>query len=90
MREEANGRTACGVGRGGEVNRDGRHPTTRWAGSTSHVVKCHASEGASISVDFVYCVCVSCTCQEVRGESVLESATVHNSPLAIPCGAAAS
>ena len=28
-----------------------------------------ASEGASISVGFVYCVCVSCTCQEVRGES---------------------
>ena len=36
MREEANGRTACGVG-GGEVNRDGRHPTTRWAGGTSRV-----------------------------------------------------
>ena len=28
-----------------------------------------ASEGASSSVGFVYCVCVSCTCQEVRGES---------------------
>ena len=28
-----------------------------------------ASEGASISVGFVYCVCVSCTCQEVRGET---------------------
>ena len=28
-----------------------------------------ASEGASISVGLVYGVCVSCTCQEVRGES---------------------
>ena len=37
MREEANGRMACGVGGGGEVNRDGRHPTTRRAGSTSRV-----------------------------------------------------
>ena len=27
------------------------------------------SEGAGIIVGFVYCVCVSCTCQEVRGES---------------------
>ena len=36
MREEANGRTACWVG-GGGVDRDGRHPTTRWARSTSHV-----------------------------------------------------
>ena len=26
-----------------------------------------ASEGASISVGFVYFVCVSCTCQEVKG-----------------------
>ena len=28
-----------------------------------------ASEGASISVGFVFCVCMSCGCQEVRGES---------------------
>ena len=27
------------------------------------------SEGASISVGFVFCVCMSCGCQEVRGES---------------------
>ena len=31
--------------------------------------KLAGSEGASISVGFVYCVCVSCTCKEVRGES---------------------
>ena len=28
-----------------------------------------ATEGASSSVGFVYCVCVSCTSHEVRGES---------------------
>ena len=28
-----------------------------------------ASEGASISVGFVFCICVSYRCQEVRGES---------------------
>ena len=28
-----------------------------------------ASEGASISVGVVFCVCVSCTWKEVRGES---------------------
>ena len=29
-----------------------------------------ASEGASISVGFVFCVCMGCGCQEVRGESL--------------------
>ena len=32
-----------------------------------HEEESHDKEGASISVGFVYCVCVSCTCQEVDG-----------------------
>ena len=36
-----------------------------------HTSRPTASEGASIIVGFVYCVCVSCTCQEVRGESLV-------------------
>ena len=35
VREEANGRTACGAVGGGVGNRDRYHPATRWVGSTS-------------------------------------------------------
>ena len=42
-----------------------------WESEMTHgaLRACRASEGASINVGVVFCVCVSCTCQEVRGES---------------------
>ena len=38
--------------------------------SVKTILNAPASRGATISVGFLFCVCMSCGCQEVRGESL--------------------